>query len=277
MYTIDNKHETVVINHDAGFFSVLTISLESILAYYRSESKLPATVRTRDSFKWYKNDRSQDLIRELFEQPNHREILTNQFPVLTASRDECQFSDYRLIYYNIISQIIEIYYRPSGRIREYAQQILTQIGVKKKRVLSLFYRGTDKALETNQPSFDELITKSSLIAKSRGIETFFVETDESALLLKAQSEFGIDNVYSVKRDRQRNYENIHLYLATIYAMSMTDYIVSTSGNGEMWIRLFRGHSGNTTQYLCPKEYIYGVKNPSYKSHGHSVWLGSNEA
>jgi hypothetical protein len=276
MYRIDSKMQTVEIQHDAGFFSVLTISLDAILAYYRSEGRLPISLVAEDSFKWYRNKYSTNLFNELFEQNNRREILTTRYPVFTASKEENQFSDYRLIYYNVISQIVNIFFTPSEKIRTIATEILTNIEATEKKILSLVYRGTDKSQETIQPTIDEFIAKSSSIAKSRGISRFFVETDEDALLFRAKKEFGHDNVFHLIRDRQRNYENIVLYFATIYAISMTDHIVSTSGNGEMWVRLFRGHSGNTTQYLCPKEYIYGAKNPAFNNYKHSFWLGSNE-
>jgi hypothetical protein len=58
-------------------------------------------------------------------------------------------------------------------------------------------------------------------------------------------------------------------------ISRSRFVISTSGNGEMWVRLFRGHAQGTQQFLAPKESIYGVKNPSYDPSQKYFWLSNS--
>jgi len=50
------------------------------------------------------------------------------------------------------------------------------------------------------------------------------------------------------------------------------YIIHTSGNGELWITLWRGNSKNMLQYLNPKEYIHGVYNEFYNPNKTEFWI-----
>ena len=58
-------------------------------------------------------------------------------------------------------------------------------------------------------------------------------------------------------------EDILWFLASMLIISKTKYIVCTSGNGELWLSLFRGHAENVYQYLNPKDNIYGIQNFAY--------------
>jgi hypothetical protein len=61
------------------------------------------------------------------------------------------------------------------------------------------------------------------------------------------------------------------YIASIYIFSKLKTIISTSGNGEMFMVFLRGNANNIHQYLKKNEYIHGVKNKDFVQNETQIW------
>ena len=265
------------INHDAGFFSCCTVRLAGILEYFRSFQKPPRVVDSSRQFGWYKRNPLEDATPLFFKNREDVEIPWTGTPVrYTDLPQEHQFSDYLRLNYPQLKPFIERYFTPSNEIAQLAGQIERSSPVPLGEICSILYRGGDKKLETLQPSFAEVVLKAAQLRLKHPQLRFLVQSDEPDFLEYAQRELE-GTCFFVNGPRNDPVTHICLYFASILVISRTRFVISTSGNGEMWTRLFRGHAQGTQQFLAPKESIYGVKNPSYDPSQKYFWLGSDLA
>jgi hypothetical protein len=276
VYIIDLGQEKLELSHDAGFFSVLTVRLEGLLAYYRATGSFPKIISTKRSFNWYKTD-DEDFASYIFS--NDKKSISsaiNSDPRFTLANSDPQFTDYSKLRYQDLTPIIKKYFNPAPHVSRIKQSIIETLNCHSNRTLGVVYRGTDKAMETKQPSFDKFLEMIEYVTNEKNIDQIFIETDEIEFLSLAQSKFTGKRVCFLNRDRKRNYDNIFIYFATILALSELANVVTTSGNGEMWIRLFRGNSHGTVQYLEPAKSIWGKDNPDFNPDQTFYWHGEKD-
>jgi hypothetical protein len=147
------------------------------------------------------------------------------------------------------------------------------------------YRGNDKVIETIQPSYNDFILKALNIKQKNNTIRFLVQTDELEFLnvfsKYVSNSFHIEETPKINKqfssiqhiiDKNIKQKSTVAYIASLHIMSKCKYIITTSGNGEMWMVLYRGHSNGVYQYLRPKEYIYNVKNKSYDPNQEYFWI-----
>jgi hypothetical protein len=265
------------INHNAGFFSCCTVRLVGILEYFSAFQRPPRVVDSSQQFGWYKRNPLEDVTSQFFKNREDVEIPWKGLPVrITDTGQEHQFSDYSRLNYAALRPFIERYFTPSDEIQQLADQIERSSPVPFGEICSVLFRGGDKKLETTQPSFAEVVLKAAQLRLRHPELRFLVQSDEPDFLEYAQRELE-GTCFFVNGSRSDPMTHISLYLASIMVISRTRFVISTSGNGEMWTRFFRGHGQDTQQFLAPKESIYGVNNPSYDPSQKYFWLGSNLA
>jgi hypothetical protein len=260
------------INHNAGFFSCCTIRLEAILDYFRSFQRLPHFVDSAQQFAWYKQNPHDDISALFFKTREEVAIPWTGIPVRTTDvAQEQQFSDYSKLNYAALKPFVDRYFSPSDEIQQVADQIERSSPVPLGDVCSILFRGGDKKLETVQPSYAEVVLKAVQLRLKHPQLRFLLQSDEPDFLEYAQRE--LDGAcFTINGAPNDPLLRISLYLVSLVVIARTRYVISTSGNGEMWVRLFRGHARGTQQFLAPKESIYGVKNPYYDPSQKYFWL-----
>lgn len=269
----------------AGFFSCCTVKLEAILKYFRQNKKTPDAIDTHGLFNLYKTNPHQDIDTHFFNRqkiaiPYFKDVLT------TNSPDEQQFSDYKLLNYADLKPFVEKYFSPTNRVQNHSQSLSGKYAIDYENTCAVFYRGTDKCVETNPPSYQEMIAKAlSLKTENPGIK-FLVQTDEiqflQAFSQQVPDTFHIEETPKMNKTDKCNISHVLpadkkldatvSYVAAILILAKCKYVITTSGNGELWVMLYRGHSQGVYQYLNPKEYIYGVKNKSFIPNKTNFWL-----
>ena len=136
------------------------------------------------------------------------------------------------------------------------------------------FRGTDKELETIQPSYEEMLQKALALKGNYPNLRFAIQTDENKF---KQFIFGAlgDACFTLEQAEQNNHRHNHnfiIFYASILLLSKSRFIITTSGNGELWMLLFRGHINGVSQFLRPKEFIYNRPNPSFQKEQSSFWI-----
>ncbi|HEX4674210.1 MAG TPA: hypothetical protein VH209_02715 [Steroidobacteraceae bacterium] len=267
--------DSLRINHNAGFFSCCTVRLEAILDYFRSFQRPPRVVDSSQQFAWYKRNPLEDVTPQFFKTREDVEIPWTGVSVrVTDVAQEQQFSDYSRLNYPDLKPFVERYFTPSDEIVQLIEQIERSSPVPFGDICSILFRGGDKKIETVQPSFAEVVLKAVQLRLKHPQLRFLVQSDEPDFLEYAQRELE-GTCFFVSGPRGDPMMHISLYLASIMVISRSRFVISTSGNGEMWVRLFRGHAQGTQQFLAPKESIYGVKNPSYDPSQKYFWLSNS--
>ena len=81
-----------------------------------------------------------------------------------------------------------------------------------------------------------------------------------------------DSIYFSEVEIKNPFVHSIYLLASVIAMSKTRIVVSSSGNVSLWTALYRGSANNIIQYLNPKEFIYGERNPNYDPNLTQFWI-----
>jgi len=268
--------------HNAGFFSCFTVRLHNILNYFNNLKQCPESIDSSKLFNYYKIDIRDDITKLLFEQNNEEKIEYKGKVSIVTENYEDQFSPYKELNYNEITPFINKYFTPSQTIMDIKHHLITKYNIDNKNTCSVFYRGNDKARETNQPSYEEIINKAKEI-KSKDIDIqFLLQTDENELCIAFKENFPnaivfneipqlnkCDSSIQYHMQGKQSFNTVVFYFASILIMAETKYIISTSGNGEMWVQLYRKNSDGLYQYLNHKDYIYGIKNKA--TNGPDYW------
>jgi hypothetical protein len=61
------------------------------------------------------------------------------------------------------------------------------------------------------------------------------------------------------------------FVSIIYLFSKLKYLITTSGNCELFIILYRNNAQNLHQYLKKNKYVHGGLNIDYDENNNQVW------
>ena len=258
---------SIIINHNAGFFSCCSIRLLKIIEYFNINKKLPSIVDSSAQFNWYKNNNNNnnnnsndDITFHYFNNYNNIDIDIVYNNTINYISDR-QFSDYSKLDYNLIP-FIKKYFSPSSEIITIIQNIETKYNINYNDICVLFYRGNDKNRETKICNYNEYIDKANMILDKNPNVKFLIQSDETEFIetiLKTfpSSFYFIDEIRHVKKCdstvdillKNTNYIYSKYYLAITIIMSKCRYIICGSGNCSMWIIFYRENSENVYQNL----------------------------
>lgn len=280
--TIDNLYHTMLqwkgtlkIDSGVGIFSCCTVRLESILQYYNRYHATPKLLDCSAQFSFYKENDDEDISKDLFAQREDISIDWNGFPIsVTRSSDEQQFSNYQEICYAELLPFIQKYFSPSQLITRAVRHLESSSKIDYDNTCVIRYRGTDKEAETVQPSFEEILKKALEIQTMQPGVRFAIQTDDAGFknyIFKALDDHCFVVETSPWEGWSGNKDYIDFY-ASIFLLSKCKYIITTSGNGELWMMLFRGHAQGVFQYLQHKEIVYGIPNKSFDPDQTSFWI-----
>jgi hypothetical protein len=266
---------TLLIDGGVGIFSCCTVRLESILEYFNQHRTTPIVVDSSRQFLIYKETENDNISRDLFAERNDIDIQWVKKPIkVTASSDEQQFSNYQDICYPDVTPFIQKFFSPSNLIANVTAKLQASCKIDYDNTCVIRFRGTDKEEETVQPKFEEVLNKALEIQAKNPLIRFAIQTDDPEFRKFIYYSLG-EHCFEVESTSWEGWSGNKDYIdfyACIYLLSKCKYIITTSGNGELWMMLFRGHSEGVIQYLEHKEVVYGIPNKSFKPGKISHWI-----
>ena len=265
---------TLKVNHSAGVFSCYTVRLEAILEYYRTYKKLPLIVDSSQQFSAYKNNTKEDISAFFFETIEDFQIMYQKPIYTTYEPDLQQFSDYSKLNFSDLKPFVDKFFGLSKSIRVRVERLVNDLPWDYQSICGILYRGGDKNLETNPPPYAEMILKAVKLKQKNPQIKFLIQTDEQEFLKYAIRELG-NECYCHTKVSGGDF-SIGDYVAAIFILSQCKYLITTSGNGEYWIRIFRGDNRGGLQWISPKEYIYGIKNKSFDPDKKHFWIDTEK-
>lgn len=260
---------SVTVEHDYGFFSNCSVRLYYIISVYNYRKRIPDIVYSNKQFSWYKTEEEKE---------NNTDITFNYF-----LKNECvnldinyetlnevkfhyndQFINYNNINFKKIKNFIDKYFSISPNI----EKIISDMEIKYNEYLNnyediavLFYRGNDKATETNLCTYSDYVFYADVLLKKNPNIKFLLQSDETEFL-EFMSEKYPNSFYFNDEIRHMNkcnstvdkvFDDTSLYskyyLAITIIMSKCKYIVCMSGNCSIWILLYRGNNDGVIQFL----------------------------
>jgi hypothetical protein len=276
---------TLTVTHNAGFFSCCHVRLEKIIEFYNNYGHLPERIDGSKQFAYYKTDamKERDTTSDYFlvkPVSEFLEVERNQAANISffkkelkdaAQNAEIQFSNYKHIDFESISPLFRHYFSPTPQIMEVLNHLERKYRLNYSNLCTIYYRGTDKHLETNLASFEEFILKALQVKRLVPGIKFLLETDSPEFRNLFLSKFS-DSIYFSEVENKNPFIHSIYLLASVIAMSKTKIVVCSSGNVSLWTALYRGSSNNIIQYLNPKEFIYGERNPNYDPNLTQFWV-----
>ena len=260
--TMDQPNKKVLKTiHNAGFFSNCTIRLLDIIAYFNKHALLPDEVDSSEQFLHYKGYPGENMIPAYFNQEAESLDLQCSYPV--DIRMDCmaiQFDAYRNLDFKNISPFIKKYFMPSMNVLQYAAEFKIKYKLDYPNLCAVFYRGNDKSTEMKIAPYGLFIEKAHEIkAKNPNIK-FLVQPDEREFLEAFMAVFP-DSIYFTETpmlDKQMSSMFFELplsergaygakFFAAVLCLSQCSNVITHSGNGALWLSLYRGNAININQ------------------------------
>jgi len=261
MYLI--YESSIVITHNAGFFSCCSVKLHSIVEYINLNKKLPILVDSSSQFDWYKINKTGDITFDYFKQSDNFDNLEFNNDLNINYNHEHQFLNYSDLDYKNICPIVQKYFSPSDDINHIIINIEQKYNLDYNNICVLFYRGNDKNRETQICGYHDYITYANLIISKNPNVKFLIQSDETEFIEFITNSFPNNSFYFKDEIRHMNkcdntvdlvlrdtsYIFSKYYLAITIIMSRCKYIICGSGNCSIWIMFYRGNNENVYQNL----------------------------
>lgn len=248
------------ITHNAGFFSCCSVKLTTIVDFINSNKRLPDIVDSSKQFELYKNDKNKDITFDYFENYNNITNINITYPI--NYHHSHQFKNYSNLDYNSIIPLIKKYFSPSVEINKIINNIEKKYQIDYNNTVAIYYRGTDKYIETKLAPFDEFYEQLIKILSINKNINILLQSDNATFIdyfnnkkLKnvviinenktSYSNKGIHN----EESNDKNYYDMFNFLSTILILSKCKYIICNSGNCSIWIMFYRGNNKNVIQNL----------------------------
>lgn len=271
----------------SGFFSCCNIILMNIIDYFNKNKILPDKINNENMFSIYQLFENQDIYRHCFLERDDLEIVFKENISFCESKEEPQFSNYKLLNFESLEPFIQKYFSMNVTVQNRVKELKDKYKIdEQKSLCGVFYRGNDKVKETQKASYQEFIEKAYSLKEKNQNLIFLVQTDETEFLKTFFNEFP-NSIYfeeiptisqqmtTVACSYQSNSNKVTIleyYLASIHILSQLKNIICTSGNGEIFMCFFRKNAVNINQYLKKNKFIHGTINPYFHEDETQYWF-----
>ena len=264
-----SSSSTIVVTHNAGFFSCCSIRLEDIVQYFNTHNcHLPQHVDSTAQFEWYKPTSSDDDVTFQYfvhydEHDNDDD--THAFPTHRVFHDhEDQFVNYQILSYADMTPFIRKYFTPSLPIYQLVESMELKYTVDYANTCVLFYRGNDKAKETMLCPYEDMFKEADAHVLRHPSSRLLIQSDETEFIHESlrrypqHAFFFADEIRHMSRTREtsvdctgRDCNAVYskYYLAITVIMSRCRWILCTSGNCSIFMMYYREHAQDVRQYL----------------------------
>ena len=258
---MDNKNNDTVIvpKYCIGFFACCSDILKHVSIYFNNNKKKPEIIDTSQQFSIYKPSHIEGDIMHHFFKKNDINIVYSDDMYYDHV---LQFTKYNNLNYAKFTPFIEKYFSPHQDILDIKTKIKNKYNINVDEYCAVYYRGTDKKIETTIGSFDTYIDKMNELLTKEPTIKFIIQSDSKDFIdivkgkftnsvsfdeenVPSTSDKGIHNESSP----DNNYNIIKNFLAIVYLISKCKYIICSSGNCSIWMMLYRGNSNNVQQFL----------------------------
>lgn len=169
--------------HHGGIFSNSNVILSKIIAFFNKYQYLPSKIETQNAFTIYKINNNDDVYNEIFLN-DKTEIKYSEEVKFNNEGYENQFSNYKLLNFNTIIPIFNKYFKLNNTILGNVNYLANKYNLNlQDELCGVFYRGNDKVLETQQPTYNEVILKAKELKETNNKIKFVIQTDEKEFFM----------------------------------------------------------------------------------------------
>lgn len=271
----DGIPKQLIVDHDVGFFSNVSVKFQRIVEFVNKYHKLPLIVDGSRQFSLYKKDPTVDATFDFFKNYSFfLPRLKNMNFKQKIPYNECyQYRDYSKIYeFQKILPLFNAYFTPSDLVIKKVKEIKTKYFIEPDNCIGVYFRGTDKKTETTIPSYQVFYDKVKNVYLEKNKEEnknlkLFLQTDTAQFM-----DFFNKNKYDWIKDEniiivnenstsyttagihneklpEENYKDIFNLFATFLLLAKCKYYICSSGNCSAIMMLYRGNGDNVYQFL----------------------------
>ena len=106
---------------------------------------MPDSIDASDFFVYYKDDETKDVTHDFIEERTFNGKIVHEHVSFGIMNQYMNFTDYA---YDKITPLINIFFRPSRKVRDRIELLRKKYNLDMENTLSVYYRGTDKQTET---------------------------------------------------------------------------------------------------------------------------------
>lgn len=263
-----DMNQTIVINHNFGFFSCCSVRLAEIILYVNKYNKLPVDVNSSNSFRMYKCA-DIDVTFHFFTHYNeiHPQI-EPEYKHIDIDHNCYQFTNYKNIDYTYIIPFITKYFTPTPSILSNYNNLINKYNIIPQKCIGLYYRGTDKAGETEIDSFESYYNKLKEIELIDPGLQVIIQTDtiqfleymkeqhknkhKNIIVIEENNLFYTNKGIHYEQNSRVNYLNMYHLFSTFLILSKCKYILCSTSNCSLWITFYRNNANNVYQNLNKK-------------------------
>lgn len=253
--------------HNAGFFSCATIRLIEIVKWFNLNKRLPDVVDSSLQFAFYKKDLNEDIV-SAFYQEMPLDIEHTHEMVVTNEPGEISFGDYSKLNFKDIHPFIVRYFYHSEAVRQMRLNYISNYKIDVSNTCAIFYRGNDKQRECEVTPYADFINQAQKVLDTNPNIRFLVQPDETEFLQAFTAAFPNRCFYFSETPHMRKKnsaifyelpphkktEHGQLFLAAVLVMAQCKHVVVHSGNGGLWLAIYRGNMDNVHQFF--NKHIY---------------------
>ena len=250
------------VTHNAGFFSCSTLRLVAIMMYYNEHGCLPDEVDSTEQWAFYKAYPSQDLVAELFK-AGTEDIPFDGPRIITYEPREVSFTDYSKFLLHNTWPFVQKYFSPSEHVQSIIESFIANYNIDLENTCAIFYRGNDKKRECDIIPYQQFIDKAKEVLNSNPTIKFLVQPDETEFLDAFTSAFPDRCIWFKETPHMRRKDSAIFYelplakrpehafyfLAAVIVLSKCKHLITHSGNGGMWVVLYRNNFDNVYQFM----------------------------
>ena len=247
------------VTHNAGFFSNLTVKLIEIVIYFNDKRFLPDVVDGSEQFIHYKSRAGDNMVEYYFENNPMPIEYEKQIP-LWYDCMAIQFDSYKNLPFEQIKPFVEKYFTPSENVQNCTRFFEERYNLDYNNLCSVFYRGNDKNREMEVSPYSIFINKAKEIKAKNPDIKFLVQPDETEFLEAFLAEFP-DSIYFEETPHMRKKDSAMFFelpiehrgeygakfFAAVLCLSKCKHVITHSGNGALWLSLYRGNADNVNQ------------------------------
>lgn len=255
-----------------GFFASCNCRLHRIIYCFldRNDCLFLPIVNTTGLFDMYKIDNDKDITYEFFEHYNNIDeniIGLDRNSIKYDINNGFQYDNYKDLHYEYILPFVKKYFTPSSKILDIHYFFIQKYNIDVENTVGIYYRGTDKYIETPLASFESVYNKlNEVLEKENPGMQILVQTD-SGQFLDYMKEKCIDDKIIViaengisytnkgihnEKTNKENYVDMHYLLSTFLILSKSKHLICSSSNCSIWMMYYRGGAENVYQSLNGK-------------------------
>src|SRR3972149_8895959 len=257
-----------------GFFYCCTVLLAQIINVANETNNYPTLVDTSEEahsftvintstlFDMY-NPRKTGIFFDFFS-CNSEIIIPNSVPIDFHAMYQC--NSYYTIDYHNICPVVKKYFSPSEKVLDVKKALIKNYTIEPEKCIGVYYRETDKCTETVLASFSQFKDKLDkiktgekivLVTDSQQCREYFEREYGDDLICFKENKVSNANVgIHFANSKSTNYNDMFNLFASLLIISGCKNILCGSGNGSLWIMLFRGNCEGIYQIL-DKKWIEG--------------------